>query len=353
MLQAHSSFGRRSFLMSSVAASAAAMALPRVSFASILPSGAVLADTNFSWAEVDAKGTRKGALMGSGDGGNSLLFTKGKAAVLIDTKNCPLGNLLASDAASQGFDLSGKGEALVINTHHHADHTGGNHGFAGKVPMLAHKKAQDRVQKQIENYQRGATAAIRQAKAATDDAGKKRAAAIADIENSITAWTAANFAPTQTFDADRHTVTIGGITLILRHFGAGHTDNDVIVFNPELNVLHTGDLLFNKVWPYVDRAGGFTSAGWINSLSRTLELCDKDTIIVPGHGALTDRSGIRALIDLFLTQSQRARDAVKAGQSREDFIKAPTPEYADFAAADWIRPITLGGLYDEAKTFTP
>lgn len=350
---ASTTLDRRSFLLSSLAAGAAAMALPRMSLGSSRPNGALVADTNFTWAQVDATGARKGALIGSGDGGNSLLFVKDKAAVLIDTKNCPLGGLLAADAASLGFDLSGKGDALVINTHHHADHTGGNHGFVGQVPVLAHKRAQERIHKQIENYQRGATAALRQAKAATDEAGKKRAAAISGVESAISMWSGSTFAPNQMFDSDRHSVTIGGISLVLRHFGAGHTDNDVVVYSPELNVLHTGDLLFNKVWPYVDRAGGFSSAGWINSLSRTLELCDKDTIVVPGHGDLTNRSGIRALIDLLLSQSQRARDAVKAGQSREEFIKIPTPEYAEYAAADWIRPITLGGMYDEAKAFTP
>jgi cyclase len=354
---AHSAFGRRSFLMSSVAAGAAAVALPRVTFGETrganlganLGVGAAMADTNFAWAEVDGSGARKGAMIGSGDGGNSLLFIKGKAAVLIDTKNAPLGGLVSADAAALGFDVSGKGEALVINTHHHADHTGGNHGFVGKVPVLAHKKAQERVQKQIESYQRGATAAIRQAKGATDEAGKKRAAAIGGLEGAISGWTGATFAPTQVLEADRQEVNVGGIALILRHFGSGHTDNDVVVYDPALNVLHTGDLLFHKVWPYFDIPSGANSSGWVNSLTRTLEMCDKDTIIVPGHGAVTDRGAIRALIELFLSQSQRARDAVKKGQSREEFIKVATPEYADYAAADWIRPITLGGLYDEAK----
>lgn len=292
--------------------------------------------------------------MGTGDGGNSLIFRKEGFAVLIDTKNAPLGRLIANDALlAFGFNIFESDQALVINTHHHADHTGGNHGFVGKVPVLAHKKAAERIRAQFENYKKAAAAAIRQANASTDEAGKRRKNQIMGMEKEVESWVADTFAPTQVMESDRQEVKVGPITLLLRHFGAGHTDNDVVVYSPELNVLHTGDLLFNKVWPYVDRAGGFSSTGWINSLSRTLELCDKDTIIVPGHGDLTNRSGIRALIDLLLSQSQRARDAVKAGQSREEFIKIPTPEYAEYAAADWIRPITLGGMYDEAKAFTP
>lgn len=344
-------FDRRAFLLSSVAAGAAVMALPRVSLGKDMQPAAAVGGKTFAWSEVDPTGVRKGAILGTGDGGNSLLFIKGKAAVLIDTKTAPLGVLLATDAAELGLDLSGTGQALVINTHHHADHTGGNHGFVGKVPVLAHKRAQERVSGMGEMYQKGAQAAIRQAKAATDDVGKKRAAALGELEKTIQGWSGATFAPTQVMNGDRQEVAVGGLTLILRHFGSGHTDNDVVVFNPELNVLHTGDLLFHKVWPYFDIPSGATSSGWAYSLSRCLELCDKDTIVVPGHGGLTDRQGIRALIDLFLTQSQRARDAVKAGQSREEFIKAATPEYAEYAAADRIRPVTLGGMYDEAKAF--
>jgi glyoxylase-like metal-dependent hydrolase (beta-lactamase superfamily II) len=344
---------RRSFLLTAAAAGAAAISLPRIALARPTVSRSDNPGTKFMWTQLSRSGASLSAWVGMGDGGNSLIVSKDGFAVLIDTKNAPLGGLLARDARDLKFNIDDASKALVVNTHHHADHTGGNHGFVGKVPVLAHKKAAERIRAQFENYRKAAAAAIRQANASTDEAGKRRKNQIAGMEKEVESWTADTFAPTQVMEGDRQEVKVGSITLLLRHFGAGHTDNDVVVYSPELNVLHTGDLLFHKFWPYVDRSAGANSAGWINSLTRTLELCDKDTIVIPGHGEITDRAAIRAMADMLMVSAQRARDAVKAGQSRDEFIKTPTPEYDTFAASDWIRPITLGGLYDEAKAFTP
>ena len=65
------------------------------------------------------------------------------------------------------------------------------------------------------------------------------------------------FAPTTLFAAD-HDLDVGGVKVQLRHLGAGHTDNDIIAFLPDRNVIHTGDLLFRKVYPYMDIGGGAT-----------------------------------------------------------------------------------------------
>lgn len=313
----------------------------------------------FDWKDVGSGNGPVVCRAGFGEGGNSLaIIERGVGSILIDTKNAPFGALLAQDVLAldevpidklQSGDLPGELK-LVINTHHHYDHTGGNHAFAGKVDHLAHPKAIERIKAQIELYRKNATASIMKLEASDKPSDKGRAAIFRqEFGDKISAWDASTFAPTRAMKGQKEALQIGSIKLELHHFGAGHTDNDIVVRLPDHNVLHMGDLLFNRIWPYFDVPSGANTAGWINSCKQAIALCDNDTVIVPGHGELTDVEALRRQIALFEDLAPKAVAAVKAGQSREDFIKAPTPAYDDYGLAGFIRPVTLGGLYDQAK----
>jgi glyoxylase-like metal-dependent hydrolase (beta-lactamase superfamily II) len=296
---------------------------------------------------------------GFGEGGNSLaVIQRGVGAVLADTKNSPFGSLLAQDLIALDevpVDKLQSGAQpaplkLVINTHHHYDHTGGNHAFAGKVDHLAHPNAIERIKSQTKLYQDNAAATIRKLASSGKPEDKGRSNILQqEFGDKISGWTAADFTPTRPLKGQKEGILIGGIKLELHHFGAGHTDNDIIIRVADLNVIHMGDVLFNNVWPYFDVKSGATSAGWINACQRAYELCDKDTVILPGHGDPTDREALKRQIALFEDLAPKAAAAVKSGMSREDFQKSATPGYEDYALADRLRPVTLGGLYDEAK----
>ena len=60
----------------------------------------------------------------------------------------------------------------------------------------------------------------------------------------------------------------------------------------EDRVLHTGDLFFNHRYPNIDLEAGGSIEQWIGTLDRVLALDGYDRVI-PGHGAVTDREGIR------------------------------------------------------------
>ncbi len=313
----------------------------------------------FDWKELGTGPAEIVCRAGFGEGGNSLaVIERGVGAVLIDTKNVPYGTFLAQDVIALDeppMDKLQNGAKpaplkLVINTHHHADHTGGNNAFVGKVDHLAHPKAIERIKGQIKQYQDGAAAAIRKLNASEKPEDKGRANLFQqEIGDKIASWGPADFAPTRAMQGVKEGILIGKIKLELHHFGAGHTDNDIVIRLPEQNVVHMGDLLFNKVWPYFDVKSGATSKGWINSCQRAYELCERDTVLVPGHGELTDREALKRQIALFEDLAPKAAAAVKAGKSREEFQKSDTPGYDGYGLADWIRPITLGGLWDEAK----
>lgn len=312
----------------------------------------------FEWKDVGPDGP-VALRAGFGEGGNSLaIIERGVAAVLVDTKNCPYGNLLAQDLIALDeppMDKLQQGAhaaelRLVINTHHHADHTGGNNAFAGKVDHLAHPKAIERIAAQIKRYQDGAAATIKRLESSDKPEDKGRAGVLKhEIGAAIAGWTAKDFVPTRALKSNVETIQLGKIRIVLHHFGPGHTDNDVLVHLPEQNVMHCGDLLFNNTWPYFDTGSGATSAGWINSCKKAIELCNADTVLVAGHGELGDVEALRRQVALFEDLAPKASAAVKAGQSRDEFIKTATPGYDGYAAGDRIRPVTLGGLFDEAK----
>ena len=82
-----------------------------------------------------------------GSGGNSTLLRGDGAAVLIDCKNAPYGPCLRRESLRRVPSL-----AMVINTHHHGDHTGGNHAFSADIEIVAHDKCTDRVLGQMNRY---------------------------------------------------------------------------------------------------------------------------------------------------------------------------------------------------------
>ncbi len=296
----------------------------------------------------DWKKAADGVQVAFGEGGNALVMVGKDGALLIDTKNCGFGETLRKEGVSFGSLM-----ALVINTHHHADHTGGNCAFTGDVAVLAHTKAKPRIAANVPRYISGAKSTVstlfksnKLSARGVRESAMKLAGTLDELKDPQKV--AALFEPTKTTEGNE-TLTVGGKKVELTHVGPGHTDNDLIVFLPEANVLHTGDLVFHKWWPYIDRAGGADTAGWIRSCEKILTLCNDKTVVVPGHGDITDKSGVQGQIDFFKKMRDAAAKAVKDGVTRDAFIAMPFEDYKGFAeASNFIRPVTLGGLYDEA-----
>ena len=112
---------------------------------------------------------------------------------------------------------------------------------------------------------------------------------------------------------------IGDKTIRSHHLGRGHTGGDLVVLFVEDRVLHAGDLLFVGRYPNVDLEGGGSIEAWLATLDRVLEL-DFDRVI-PGHGPVTDREGIRAfqgfLRELWEVGQQAARESLSLERTLE------------------------------------
>ncbi|MCA9311765.1 MAG: MBL fold metallo-hydrolase, partial [Phycisphaerales bacterium] len=239
----------------------------------------------------------------------------------------------------------------LINTHHHGDHIGGNPAFTD-LTRIGHANLNGRVQPQMDRLINGARALYRQVSTMRDVSMEPVVEDMDKLIDHLDDLDADDFTVGRTL-TDELDLEIGGVKLQLRHTGAGHTDSDVFIYLPDHNILHTGDLVFHKLHPYMDPEGGANSRGWQQSLLNCLQLCDEDTIVVPGHGDVTDKSGIEEQIRYFDEMRRVIRHARDVeGMSRDEIVNLTPGPFSDYGFESII-PRMLGALYDEMAAETP
>lgn len=323
------------------------MSLSRRDFASILagatvglvlPRWAVAGQTShFQWHSVG-----RYVRVGMGGGGNTLFYGRGGAGVQSDGKNFGLGRILRREVEAGGMRVT-----HFVNTHHHGDHSGGNHGFTD-LERVAHVNARPRILATAETNLGRAREVLPRTLAQLREQGAA-AATMADVEATIADvddLTPASFAPTETFQSE-HEISIDGHPVELRWASRGHTDGDAFVFVPEENVLHCGDLLFHGRHPFVDASSGATPAGWIRCVDAMLELCNASTVVIPGHGELTDREGLVGQKEYFEQLQTLVGAAIREGRSRDEVVALAPADLVALDAAERMLPQNLGIVYDE------
>jgi glyoxylase-like metal-dependent hydrolase (beta-lactamase superfamily II) len=208
-----------------------------------------------------------------GLGGNVGVLATSRGAVIVDSMTFRMQGARIRDLAEK----IGRGPIqTIINTHYHRDHTHGNPAFAAGSKIWSTQRTRDYLLHFDADYWKGGA------------------------EGTI---------PNQTFE-DTHELKVGEKTIRLQHLGRGHTGGDLVVLFVEDRVLHTGDLFFNRRYPNIDLEAGGSVKEWIGTLDRVLAL-DFDRVI-PGHGPVTDREGLRAfqgfLRELWGLAEQAARE---------------------------------------------
>ena len=181
---------------------------------------------------------------------------------------------------------------VLINTHHHGDHTAGNKVLGPNASVVvAHAK--------VPGLQR---AAAEQAKTLADQV----------------------FATTLTADA-WNTSLKNDLKVSTKHYGPAHTGGDIVVTFEQPNVVHMGDLVFNRAHPFIDRPAGASIANWITVCEAVTKDHAADTLYIFGHGK--DGAVVGKREDLLLERDyltallETARKAVAAGQSKEELLK--------------------------------
>jgi glyoxylase-like metal-dependent hydrolase (beta-lactamase superfamily II) len=192
----------------------------------------------------------------------------------------------------------------LVNTHHHGDHTAGNVVFKPAAKkILAHVN--------VPNLQLEAAALA--AKNAKPGAPPQPEPVVANVTYEK-AWRE----------------TVGGEVMALKHYGPAHTGGDSVVAFEKANVVHMGDLVFNRRHPYIDKPAGASIANWIKTLEAVVADHKKDTIYIYGHaGPKFEPTGGSA--DLFYMRDYLTalldfvRGEIKAGKSRDVIVKITDP----------------------------
>jgi cyclase len=132
--------------------------------------------------------------------------------------------------------------------------------------------------------------------------------------------------PTRTFK-DTHTLNANGEEVALGHIPPAHTDTDIYIRCSKANVLHLGDVFFNRVYPFIDASTGGSVNGMIAGADMALKLADGTTKIIPGHGPLATRDDLTKYRDMLVTVRDRVLTLKKGGKTLEEVVAAaPTKD---------------------------
>ena len=180
----------------------------------------------------------------SGGGGHTAaLVTENDGVVLVDTKLAGWGQSILETVLL----ITDQPVTLIINTHTHGDHVGGNLDFPATVEIVAHEATATRMRSMAPFAGAGAVGL-----------------------------------PDRTF-TDRMTLLQGKDQIDLYHFGAGHTDGDTVVVFPGIGMAHLGDLFAVMGTPYIDVANGGSGVAYPDTLDRIVASIDGIRRVIPGH----------------------------------------------------------------------
>ena len=137
-------------------------------------------------------------------------------------------------------------------------------------------------------------------------------------------------------------------------FGPAHTGGDITVCFERANVVHLGDLVFNRIYPVIDRPGGGKVRRWIKVIDDIAETFPADALYIFGHGK-RDFGFTGSKAELFIFRAyltglvEHVEKEIKAGKPRAEVVTLTNlPGFPDFHVAENSRlPSNLGAVYDE------
>jgi cyclase len=214
--------------------------------------------------------------------GNVTVLVTQEGVVLVDDKF----EIDSANIVAEVRKLTNQPIKYVINTHHHADHSGGN----AKLQMMGVQvvTSEQARQNMVDGKQPG----------------------LSNI----------------TFERRAH-IYLGGKNVEMYYFGRAHTNGDIVVYFPAERTLAAGDMFtFGDATPQlIDYAGGGSAREWTTTLDGVLQL-DFDTV-VPGHGVVTTRREMAKFRDSTLTLRNRIHEMIVQKKTRDEIVKMLQTEF--------------------------
>ena len=230
-----------------------------------------------------------------GQGGNIAASVGDDGIYIIDDQFAKL----SDDIKKTISELKPGSAEFVINTHHHGDHTGGNENFAkAGAHVIAHENVHKRLK---EKHGEGS-----------------------------------DYLPRISFGHDLK-LHFNNEHAHVVHYSNAHTDGDSVIFFSNDNIVHMGDIYFNfGSLPFVDVDSGGSVNGVLAAVDDVIKQIDEKTTVIPGHGPISDRSGLMTYRKLVQKAKDVMLNAMQNDASLEQVLKADPLSELGLEYANWL-----------------
>jgi cyclase len=243
-----------------------------------------------------------------GSGGNIAVLTGDDGTLIVDDQYAPLTAKITAAIA----ELTPHTVDFVINSHWHYDHSDGNTNFGrAGATIVAHENSRTRMM--------------------SDQ--------IVSLSNRLQEAYDEDGLPKITFFQSMR-FHYNGQLIDVVHLPPAHTDGDAFIYFRDANVIHTGDVFVRYGLPFIDNPNGGSIDGMIEGSWLMAGLIDDETVVIPGHGQLSNRQDLLQYREMLVTLRDRIKGMMDAGHSADQIVAAnPTAGYADPGPGTerWIR----------------
>ena len=224
-----------------------------------------------------------------GAGGNVGVLVGDDGVLMIDDQFAPLTEKLVAAIRT----ISTKPIRMLVNTHIHGDHTGGNANLGGMgIDIVAHDNVRVRLAKGVNGGAPSPAVAL----------------------------------PVMTF-GDSIALHLNGEDVTIGKLPPAHTDGDSYIRFPTADVIHVGDVFRTVGYPGVDGGNGGTVQGTLAALQAIVDMAGPNTKIIPGHGVVSTRADVAAFRELTIELQKRFTDLIRQGMTLEQVVAAkPTAD---------------------------
>jgi glyoxylase-like metal-dependent hydrolase (beta-lactamase superfamily II) len=255
----------------------------------------------------------------TGGSGNTAVFITEQGVVVVDTKSRGYGQGILNQIKT----VTPRPVTMIINTHTHSDHSGGNVEFPGTVEVIAHENTKANM-------------------------AKVTCAPVVNCQSFK--GENAKFLPRRTFK-DTMSLMSGKDRIDLYYFGRGHTSGDTWVVFPAVRVVHAGDMFQRKTMPFIDGANsGGSAVEFAKTLARAAaEIPNVDTVI-PGHfNGLFSWNDFQEYVEFYNEFFVMVRDGKKSRKSADEIARSyrPSARFRDYDFdPQWAKAARLGPEID-------